>query len=132
MELFQRLLTIVSAALPLPAFGDKEAVLAWLDPLGDPLADLITLIATQLQADGFVDVILPTGEVAQIVLGLDGVARMSDEHQVRLGQALGTDDEGLPRADGKWRELFKKLLPFLLQILPFFLEPNPEPEPPIV
>jgi len=136
MDLFRKLLAIVSAALPLPAFTDKAAVDAWLDRLSEPLADLIASIAAELQAEGFVDIELPTGGVATIVVGQDGVLGMAEGQQLQLAQALSVDESGMPRVGGKWLDLFMKLLPFILQILPFFLEPDPdpspEPEPPVV
>lgn len=129
MDLFRKLLAIASAALPLPPFADKEAVLAWLGNLSEPLAELIASIAGELQAEGFVDIELPSGDVATIVMGSDGVACMTEGHRMQLAQALSVDESGVPQARGKWLELFMKLLPFILQILPFFLEPDPRPDP---
>ena len=129
MDLFRKLLVIVSACLPLPAFRDRTAVLAWLENLNEPLADLIATIANQLQAVGFVDIVLPGGVVVQIVMDAHGEAHMLQSDQVQLAQALSVDESGMPMAGGKWLDLFMKLLPFILQILPFFLEPEPDPEP---
>ncbi len=129
MSLFQKLLALVSVALPLPAFSDVEAVKAWFAKLNPALADLISALANQFKLQGFAAIELPNGEVVTLARrkeGCDGGCDccLTPEDAARLTSAMPGK-----WGDGKFLEIIQKLLPIILQILPIFLEPKPSPEP---
>jgi len=131
MGLFLKLIAVLKAALPLPAWLDRAAVEAWLTGLAPPEADLISTIAAQLLATGHVDFDLPDGAVVSIALADDGKPTMSDYHLDLLAATLAAE---LPERDARgwaqWIAIALELLPIILDIFRrLFPSPSPTPEP---
>lgn len=124
MGVFLKLLAVLKVALPFPDFSDRAAVLAWWTGLGEPAADLIKAIRDQFNTTGRVTLDFP-GDVT-IVLADSGRCLAVDPAVMEV-QLAAVPPEAW--GDGKWLEIFKMLLPILIQILPFFLTPAPTPEP---
>ena len=126
--MFAKVLALIVAALPLPVFTDPEAVKAWLGGLNASLGDLIAALVSQFQATGKVEIECPDGSVCSMAPDANGVWAMTDEDQAKLVSAAPEKF-----GDGKFAEIFKLVLPLILQLLPLFLkkeaEPTPEPIP---
>lgn len=126
MSLFLKLLALVKAAFPIPSFRDVAAVTAWLQDLAAPEADLIVAMVNQFIATRQVEIELPSGEIVTLAADSTGKVMASPASMDMLAEAIA-NESGEPK--GKWLDLLKKLLPIILQILPFFLEPAPAPGP---
>ncbi len=133
MGTLKLLIGIIAAALPLPAWENETERLAWWTKLGPNVTALIAVLAAQFKATGRAAIQLPDG--TELVLADSGKCCCVDADgiEVRLGDiadeewvvAVGPEKWG----DGKFMEMFMKLLPYIIQILPLFLEPKPEPKP---
>ncbi len=144
MNLLVLILSLLRNVFPLPAFKDRDAVLEWLHRLESHAADLITAIVAQFQATGRVAIPLPDG--SELVLVESGQCMAIDpgavkerlraipedqwkravDHAGISGSAIDAEAWG----DGKFLDMFMALLPYLIKFLPFFLGPQPTPEPP--
>ena len=122
--MFAKLLALIAAALPLPAFADAAAVKAWLSGLNPAIADLIAALVAQFKATGRIEIECPDGTVCSMAPDAAGVWTMAEEDQAKL-VAAAPEKFG----DGKFLEIFKQFLPLILQLLPLFLKKEPDPEP---
>jgi len=138
MSLFMKLLALVKAAMPLPAFSDLTSVTTWLTNLAPAEADLIVSLVGQFKSQGFVEIELPNGNSVRMTATRDGRC-MSGYDQAMLAGALANAD---PKGMGNWLEALQKiiaLIPALLEIIAIFTvepsptpDPDPAPQPPIV
>ncbi len=146
MNLLVLILGLLRNVFPLPAFKDRDAVLEWLHRLESHAADLITAIVAQFGATGRVTIPLPDGSELGLVdygrcMPIDTGAveerlraipeaywNQWQEEYWNQGKVVANDAEAW--GDGKFLHMFMALLPYLIKFLPFFLGPQPTPEPP--
>ena len=111
MELLKLFIELAKTAFPLPTLTDKAAVAAWISKNADAFAGIVVYLKSTLD---------PVAELTSL---------LDDLHSNRVG--VGEEV-------GKWGdgEFLKKLIemmitiaPYVIQILPLFLEPAPTPDP---
>lgn len=112
MNMFSLLVRCLAMALPLPNWTDKEAVDTWLENIGPNLAEVIAEIFSKAK-DGSVKLELPDGQVIDLMDPKCGAI----------------PDMPAAWGDGAILAALAKLLPILIQVLPYFLSPAPDPAP---
>ena len=129
MNLFRAIVSLIQATLPLPTWSDKEAVAKWLDGVNPILAELIAEVFGQFEKTGSVAITLLDGDELVLMsqgrpMGFDevGAEKLAAEAEAEMPGKFG---------DGQILAWLQKLLPIIIQILPFLLEPAPAPEPPV-
>jgi hypothetical protein len=133
MGTLRLLFDILAAALPLPVWSDEEDSGEWWAGLGPSVTALIAALVAQFKTTGRATMMLPDG--TELIFADSGKCLSCDCDAVegrllaiptdRWVVAVGPEKWG----DGKFMEMLMKLLPYIIQILPLFLEPKPAPAP---